>query len=250
VTKFSSSDMTSMYNAGFRPPGPLGFTFTPQQYMPPGYPWGMPLPTNDDVHPSTTEIPFLYGQQSTPFYQPGQSFPQATMTYAKPLVHTAQQEEGPIYHSDSVAGDDMVGNLEEKLDAVQKELKTICGKDTFGQNLNDLCLVPNVVIPPKFKTPDFEKYNGDTCPQNHLILYARKTTAYKDNEPLLIHCFQDSLAGPASIWYLNLKGVTPRIPNNVNHTCKSVYYNVYGMLHIVKYLNNRVKFSINKVNIN
>ena len=44
--------------------------------------------------------------------------------------------------------------------------------------------------------------------------------------------------------------VTPRIPNNVNHTCKSEYYNVYGMLHFVKYLNNRVKFSINKVNIN
>ena len=30
--------------------------------------------------------------------------------------------------------------------------------------------------------------------------------------------------------------VTPRIPNNVNHTCKSEYYNVYGMLHFVKYL--------------
>ena len=46
------------------------------------------------------------------------------------------------------------------------------------------------------------------------------------------------------------QSVTPRIPNNVNHTCKSEYYNVYGMLHFVKYLNNRVKFSINKVNIN
>ena len=48
----------------------------------------------------------------------------------------------------------------------------------------------------------------------------------------------------------NILDVTPRIPNNVNHTCKSEYYNVYGMLHFVKYLNNRVKFSINKVNIN
>jgi len=32
--------------------------------------------------------------------------------------------------------------------------------------------------------------------------------------------------------------------------CKSEYYNLYGMLHFVKYLNYRVKFSINKVNIN
>jgi hypothetical protein len=44
--------------------------------------------------------------------------------------------------------------------------------------------------------------------------------------------------------------VTPRIPNNVNHTYKSEYFNVYGMLHFVKYLSNRVKFSINKSNIN
>jgi len=47
-----------------------------------------------------------------------------------------------------------------------------------------------------------------------------------------------------------LKCGTPRIPSNVNHTCKSEYYNVYGMLHFVKYLNNRVNFFINKVNIN
>jgi len=129
------------------------------------------------------------------------------VTYAKPLIHTIPPEEGPIYHSDSVVGDDRMGNLEEKFDAVQKELKTIRGKDVFGQSLNDLCLVPNVVMPYKFKIPSFEKYKGDTCPQNHLIMYARKMQAYKDNEPLLIHCFQDSLTGPASIWFLNLKKV-------------------------------------------
>lgn len=98
--------------------------------------------------------------------------------------------------------------FEEKFDAVKKKLKTICGKDAFGQNVNDLCLVPNVVIHPKFKTPDFEKYKGDTYPQNHLIMYARKMTTYKDNEPLLIHYFHDSLAGPANIWYMTLKCVT------------------------------------------
>jgi len=58
------------------------------------------------------------------------------VTYTVPLVHTAQQKEGQIYHSDSVAGDDRVGNLEKRLDArvdtVQKELKTMCGKEVFG----------------------------------------------------------------------------------------------------------------------
>jgi len=129
VAEFSLSDMTNMYNAGFRP---LGFPYTPQHYMPPGYPWGLPIPSNEGGHPGNNEIPFPYGQQSTPFYQPDQAFPQATVTYAKPLVHTTPPEEEPIYHSNSVAGDDRMGNLEEKFDAVQKELKTIRGKDTFG----------------------------------------------------------------------------------------------------------------------
>jgi len=105
--------MTNMYNAGFRPPGSLGFMYTPQHHMPPGYPWGMPIPANEGGHSGCAEILFPHGQQSTPFHQPGQAFPQATVTYAKPLVHTTQQEEGPIYHSDSVARDDKMGNLEE-----------------------------------------------------------------------------------------------------------------------------------------
>jgi len=67
-----------------------------------------------------------------------------------------------------VAGDDRVGHLEERVDArfeaMQKELKTMKGKEVFGQNMQDLCLVPDVMIPPKFKVPDFEKYKGDTCP--------------------------------------------------------------------------------------
>jgi len=66
--------------------------------------------------------PFSLGQQFTPSFQTGHPTPQATVTYTAPLVHTAQQEEGQIYHSDSVAGDDRVGNLEKRLDAVQKEL--------------------------------------------------------------------------------------------------------------------------------
>lgn len=93
VTEFSSGDMANMYNPGFRPTDPFGFSFTPQYYMPPGYPWGMPLATNEGVRPNASEMQFPFGQQQTSFYQPGQPFPQATMIYAGPLVHAAQQEE-------------------------------------------------------------------------------------------------------------------------------------------------------------
>jgi len=62
----------------------------------------------------------------------------------------------------------------------------------------ELCLIPDVIIPPKFKVPEFDKYKGTTCPKNHLIMYCRKMASYIHDEKLLIHFFQDSLTGAAS----------------------------------------------------
>ena len=69
----------------------------------------------------------------------------------------------------------------------------------------DLCLVSDVVIPPKFKVPDFDKYKGMTCPKNHLKMYRRTMGVHSRDEKLLMHFFQDSLAGAAVIWYTNLE---------------------------------------------
>ena len=68
----------------------------------------------------------------------------------------------------------------------------------------ELTLVPDLVLPHKFKTPKFEKFNGGTCPTAHLTMYCRKMTGYTNNDKLLIHCFQDSLIGAAARWYIQL----------------------------------------------
>lgn len=39
---------------------------------------------------------------------------------------------------------------------------------TFGMDARDLCLVPNVVLPQKFKVPDLPKYKGLSCPRSHV----------------------------------------------------------------------------------
>ena len=72
-------------------------------------------------------------------------------------------------------------------------------------DLVDLCLVPNIIIPPKFKVPDFDKYKGTTCPKSHLRMYCRRMGAYCMDEKLLMHFFQDSLAEAAVAWYTNLE---------------------------------------------
>ena len=67
-----------------------------------------------------------------------------------------------------------------------------------------LSLVSGLVIPHKFKTPTFDKYDGTKCPTIHLTMYCRKMSAYTDNDKLLIYFFQDSLIGVAAQWYLKL----------------------------------------------
>ena len=69
----------------------------------------------------------------------------------------------------------------------------------------ELSLVPDLVIPTKFKIPAFEKYDGTKCPENHLATYCHKMTGHAHNEDLLIHVFYDSLARATAQWYTKLK---------------------------------------------
>ena len=88
----------------------------------------------------------------------------------------------------------------EKLDLIKERLRAVEGFDDYSfADMTDLCLVPDVVIPPKFKVPDFDRYKGMTCPKNHLKMYCQKMGAYSRDEKLLMHFFKDSLVGAAVI---------------------------------------------------
>jgi len=93
-----------------------------------------------------------------------------------------------------------------KLEVLEERLRAIEGGGSYEfEDAASLCLVPDVVIPPKFKVPDFEKYKGTTCPKSHLTMYCRKMATHAHNEKLLIHYFQDSLGGVALNWYMLLE---------------------------------------------
>ncbi|MCI23836.1 hypothetical protein A2U01_0045018 [Trifolium medium] len=89
--------------------------------------------------------------------------------------------------------------------ALEERLKAVEGFSAYGVDAMDMCLVPDVVIPPKFKVPDFEKYKGIHCPRNHLRMFCRKMAGYAANEKLMIHVFQDSLSGASLDWYMKLE---------------------------------------------
>jgi len=93
-----------------------------------------------------------------------------------------------------------------KMERLEERIMAIEGGEQlcFG-GVVDLCLVLDVKIPPKFKALKFEKYQGTTCPKNHLTMYYRKMAAHMHDEKLLIHFFQDSLGGITLNWYMHLE---------------------------------------------
>ena len=93
----------------------------------------------------------------------------------------------------------------EKLQSLEERLRVVEGNNYGIGAAVDLCLVPDVVIPPKFKAPEFHKYKGTSCPKSHLTMYCRKMASHARNDPLLIHVFQDSLDGAALSWYMHLE---------------------------------------------
>ncbi|XP_050908919.1 uncharacterized protein LOC127122662 [Lathyrus oleraceus] len=99
------------------------------------------------------------------------------------------------------------------------KIRAIEGFSAFGMDARDLCLVPNVVLPQKFKILDFPKYRGLSCPRSHVTMYCRKMASYIDNNDLLIHCFQDGLSG-ASLDLLELHNQSQKY----NETFKEYAY--------------------------
>ena len=94
----------------------------------------------------------------------------------------------------------------EKFDLIKERLRAIEGIGDYPfANMAELCSVLDVVIPLKFKVPDFDKYEGTTCPKNHLKMYCQKMGAYLRDEKLLMHFFQKSFVGAAITWYTNLE---------------------------------------------
>ncbi|XP_050916448.1 uncharacterized protein LOC127131577 [Lathyrus oleraceus] len=93
----------------------------------------------------------------------------------------------------------------DRLRTLEKKIKAIEGNNSFGASTMNMRLVSNLVISAKFKTPDFEKYKGQTCPRSHLVMYFRKMAAHTENDKLLVHCFQDNLSGASLRWYMSLE---------------------------------------------
>ena len=80
--------------------------------------------------------------------------------------------------------------IDSKIDSLAEKIRLMQGLNSFGNtDFSSMSWFPNMIVPPKFKAPEFEKYNGRGDPMIHLQMYCRKMAPYADNEPLLIQTF-------------------------------------------------------------
>ncbi|XP_050919023.1 uncharacterized protein LOC127136518 [Lathyrus oleraceus] len=125
------------------------------------------------------------------------------------IFETDDQLDGffnPRDASQDDAFSSVTNKVERKVKAIEEKLKAMGSTDILGLDAVEMCLVPGVIIPAKFKVPDFEKYKGNSDPRMHFRAYCRKMAAYSSDDQLLIHFFQDSLNGASLDWYMQLEG--------------------------------------------
>ncbi|XP_017635885.1 uncharacterized protein LOC108477932 [Gossypium arboreum] len=173
------------------PTYPLGFTPINAQAQPDVYPRRVPITIRPQQYQTGTSVPINYqkGLGSNLGDNP-----------SNPIVHDLDNmaEMEKKHGKTAKKLEDQCRLLEEKFRAMENA-DYHCGVDA-----NDLSLVPDLVLQPKFKTPEFEKYNGTSCLETHITMFCRKMTGYVNNDQLFIHCFQDSLIRPAAKWYNQL----------------------------------------------
>lgn len=197
----------------------------PKQPAPPGTPVsGTDSTTNDQKNKSA--LIFQSGFSSPPlsFNVPGATPPPAFPVYSTAPAIPADRQVPETKESEPI--------MNQKIQNLEKALKSLQGADAYGSTeFNKLCFFPDSQLPPKFKIPDFSKYNGTGDPMAHLKLYAGALSGYHTDDKMQMQLFQHSLAGAALQWFSRLptqeihtwQDLCTRFLNQYNYNCKLVH---------------------------
>ena len=111
-----------------------------------------------------------------------------------------------VSDNDTNYDDEQYPPNDEKYKMLEERLKSMEIQKVPGLNFEELGLASGVVIPPKFKTPTFSKYDGVSFQKLQLRSYVWKVQPYTTDKKLWSHFFQESLSGTQIEWYYQLKG--------------------------------------------
>ncbi|XP_016727154.2 uncharacterized protein [Gossypium hirsutum] len=179
---------STMGNDNEDPIYPLDFAPVNTQPQPEVHPRMIPVTIRPQLYQANASTPLNIpiGLSSKPGDNPANPF-------VSDLDDVAEMEKEKV---------DLAKQFDDRCKWLEENFKAIETADYRGGiDAKDLSLVPDLMLPPKFKTSEFEKYNGTSCPEAHITMFCRRMTGYVNNDQLLIYCFQDSLIGSAAKWY-------------------------------------------------
>ena len=101
----------------------------------------------------------------------------------------------PVVESENKINERMA-KMEERIRRARK-MEELMDYDT-------LSLFPNVRLPPKFKMPTLNKFDGTGCPKSHMKMYMKAMQPLGVTEEVLAQMFQNTLTGVVLRWFLNL----------------------------------------------
>ena len=99
---------------------------------------------------------------------------------------------------------------EKKINERMNKMEEMIRRARKMEDLMDyqsLLLFPDVRLPPKFKMPTLDKFDGtlgQAAPKSHLNMYMRAIQPLGATKEPLAQTFQNTLTGAALRWFLNL----------------------------------------------
>ncbi|XP_077246067.1 uncharacterized protein LOC143885917 [Tasmannia lanceolata] len=95
--------------------------------------------------------------------------------------------------------------MADRIDKLTKEMENIKFQGPKKLNMADFMIYPGVTLPPRFKVPDMDKYDGTGCPRSHLMSVLPLLQQHGLSPEQVALLFPRSLIGVAKKWFLSLK---------------------------------------------
>lgn len=95
---------------------------------------------------------------------------------------------------------EMLAKIDKLEESIAKDKKAAI----TGFDMSKLCLFPEAKLPEKYKSVDFEKFDGTGNPRGHIQAYVSSLSLQNVDEPTMAQMFHQSLTGPALQWLLSL----------------------------------------------
>ncbi|KAH0750701.1 hypothetical protein KY290_029933 [Solanum tuberosum] len=177
--------------------------------MPPSFPTSSELNQGDHFTTfSTQDTPLVY--TFAPPKAPMVTYhapPVYTYVTSPPVTKAQEFHRHDVNHYVEIENDAKSIDAEmmsRKMKSLEDAMRGLHGFDS-SQSVRDeeFCTFPEVVLPPGYKIPKFEKFSGLGNPFFHLKIYCEKLIGVGNNEGIRIKLFNQSLTGKALEWYSN-----------------------------------------------